>query len=43
MNQTVPANQLKTNRGLLRFLLLSFITLGIYSLVFYTKLSLAAT
>lgn len=36
---TAPALQLKTNRGLLKLLLLSLITFGIYALVFYSKLS----
>ena len=30
-----PIRQLKTNRGLLKYILLSIITLGIYSIVFY--------
>ena len=34
-----PALQLKTNRGLLKFILLTIITFGIYSLVFYSKVS----
>lgn len=34
-----PALQLKTNRGLVKFILLSLITFGIYSLVFYSKVS----
>lgn len=36
---TAPALQLKTNRGLLKFILLSAITFGIYALVFYSKVS----
>lgn len=36
---TAPAAQLKTNRGLLKTILLSLITFGIYGLVFYSKLS----
>ena len=32
-----PANQLKTNRGLLKFILLSIITLGIYGIVVMTQ------
>ena len=36
---TAPALQLKTNRGLLKLILLSLITFGIYALVFYTKVS----
>lgn len=34
---TAPAKKLKTNRSLIKFILLSIITLGIYALVFYTK------
>lgn len=34
--QTAPAGQLKTNRGLLKFILLNIITLGIYSLVIFS-------
>lgn len=34
-----PVLQLKTNRGLIKFILLSLITFGIYSLVFYSKIS----
>ena len=34
-----PVGQLKTNRGLLKFILLSIVTLGIYSLVFYSSIS----
>ena len=39
MNETctAPANQLTTNRGLLKFILLSLITLGIYGLVVMTQ------
>lgn len=33
-----PVYQLKTNRGWLKLILLGIITLGIYPLVFYTKL-----
>lgn len=36
---SVPAMQLPTNRGLLKMLLLGFITLGIYPLVVYSKIS----
>lgn len=36
---TAPVGQLKTNRGLLKFILLSIITLGIYPLVFYSVIS----
>jgi len=36
---TAPAVQLKTSRGLVKFILLSIITLGIYALVVYCKLS----
>ena len=34
-----PAIQLKTNRGLIRLLLLSLITFGIYAIVYYTVMS----
>lgn len=34
-----PARQLKTNRHIVIFLLLSFITFGIYSIVFYTSVA----
>lgn len=37
--QTAPASQLKTNRGLLKFILLNIITLGIYSLVIFSGIS----
>lgn len=37
--QTAPAGQLKTNRGLLKFILLNIITLGIYSLVIFSGIS----
>lgn len=36
---SAPVGQLKTNRGLLKFILLSIVTLGIYSIVFYSSLS----
>lgn len=36
---TAPVGQLKTNRGLLKYLLLSLVTLGIYSIVFYSSIS----
>lgn len=36
---SAPVLQLKTNRGLIKFILLSLITFGIYSLVFYSKIS----
>lgn len=42
MNEQVysaPVNQLKTNRGWLKLILLSLITFGIYGIVFYTKLA----
>ncbi len=39
-NQTLrPVKQLKTTRGLLKFILLSIITLGIYALVFWSSVS----
>lgn len=34
-----PVGQLKTNKGLLKFILLSIITLGIYAIVFYSSIS----
>lgn len=34
-----PLAQLKTNRGLVKFVLLSIITLGIYSIVYYSSIS----
>ena len=37
--QTAPVLQLKTTRGLLKFILLSLITFGIYTLVFFSKIS----
>lgn len=41
VQQTVqaPVGQLKTNRGLLKFILLGIITFGIYPLVFYSSIS----
>lgn len=38
-NQAKPVGQLKTNRGLLKFILLTFITFGIYALVAYSSIS----
>ena len=35
---TPPANKLKTSRGLIKFILFSLITFGIYSLVFFTSI-----
>ncbi|MGN1456485.1 MAG: DUF4234 domain-containing protein [Acutalibacteraceae bacterium] len=34
-----PVGQLKTNRGLLKFILLNLITLGIYSIVIFSSVS----
>ncbi len=34
-----PVGQLKTNRSLLKFILLSIVTLGIYAIVFYSSVS----
>ena len=34
-----PVGQLKTNRGLLKYILLSIVTLGIYHLVFMSSIS----
>lgn len=39
ITNTTPVLQLKTNRGLLKFILLTLITFGIYALVFYSKVS----
>lgn len=36
---TPPQNKLKTNRGLLKFILLSIVTLGIYSIIYYSSIS----
>lgn len=36
---TAPVGQLKTNRSLLKFILLSIVTLGIYSIVFFSSIS----
>ena len=36
---SAPVMQLKTNRGMIKFILLSLITFGIYALVFYSKVS----
>lgn len=37
-NNGVPDEKLPTNRGLWKFILLNVITLGIYGIVFFTKL-----
>lgn len=37
--QATPANKLKTNRGLVKYILLSLITFGIYGLVVMSKIS----
>ena len=37
--QPQPVGQLKTNRGLLKFILLSIITFGIYGIVAYSSIS----
>ena len=39
MNNQVPARKLKQNRGLIKLLLLSIVTLGIYPFVTYCKIS----
>ena len=39
MTNTAPAIQLSTKRGLLKFILLSAITFGIYGIVVFTKIS----
>jgi len=36
---TAPVGQLKTNKGMVKFILLSIITCGIYALVFYSSIS----
>ena len=36
---TAPVGQLKTNRGMLKFILLSIITLGIYGIVVMSSIS----
>lgn len=39
MTNAAPVRQLKTNRGLIKLILLSLITFGIYPLVMYTKMT----
>lgn len=39
MEPNVPVRQLKINRGLVKFLLLSLVTLGIYALFFYANIA----
>ena len=39
MYENTPARQLKTNRGLLKFILLSLITFGIYGIVVMSSIS----
>ncbi len=36
---SAPVGQLNTTRGLLKFILLSIVTLGIYSIVFFSSIS----
>lgn len=36
---TAPLSQLKTNRGLLKFILLSLVTFGIYSIIYFSGIS----
>lgn len=36
---TAPVSQLKTNRGLAKFILLTIVTLGIYSIIYYSSIS----
>lgn len=36
---TVPVAQLKTNRGLAKFIMLTIVTLGIYSIIYYSSIS----
>ena len=38
-NTTAPVRQLKTNRGLVKYILLSIITFGIYSIVVMSSIS----
>ena len=38
-SSSAPVGQLKTNRSLLKFILLSIVTLGIYSIVFFTGIA----
>lgn len=37
--QAAPVGQLKTNRGLIKFILLTMITFGIYAIVYYSSIS----
>lgn len=37
--QTRPVGQLKSDRGLLKFIILTFLTLGIYSIVAYSSIT----
>ena len=39
IQNAAPVGQLKTNRGLLKFILLSIVTLGIYALVYFSSIS----
>ena len=39
MNQQAPVGQLKTNKGMVKFILLSLITLGIYGIVVMSSVS----
>jgi len=39
VSNTRPVGQLKTNRGLLKYILLSIVTLGIYSIVVMSSIS----
>lgn len=39
INQTAPISQLKTSRGLAKYILLSFLTLGIYGLIAIAHIS----
>lgn len=38
-NSNIPVGKLKTNKGLIKFILLSFITFGLYGLVIMSSLS----
>lgn len=36
---SAPVRQIKTNRGMIKMLILSFITFGIYGIIFYSAIS----
>ena len=39
INNSAPVSQLRTNRGLAKFIILSILTLGIYALVVFAHIS----